>query len=450
MNAVILPFHTGPAPRIERSAPGYATVPRQIIRCEDLTYGAKVLLSAIIGICYGDARQIKSTIQEIGVQAGMSAKTVRYFLPELIAAKLILRRRDPERIGGPWLTCITCDPKGFQLSDKPENWRVKTVVNKHTPPTHSEGRPLPTARVDPYPSAGGGLLIQKTLTLNDDVPAAPASEIAGSAGSSSCLSDSPPNTDPEPHLEPSQKDVPVRESSPPEPQDPSPIQISLAVTTARRLWPSEPRLEQRVRELAAANSPHKLLLAVEYSEHMKGGGIGYVVNALNRWYRDGLGLDDIQAEVRAAERAKSGKKEAVPTMQNFNPAAPIEPERPPTTEEVAETMDVVRRVGSPTVRRLNLAYLKRWVMMGWIAPEILEEFAEKTQAAKKHRLRVSLQSPPQPAGVHLPQSGPSVSKHTVKGCSRQESRENGPDGLLPLDSTSEKEDSMRLSPKCPP
>jgi len=179
----------------------------------------------------------------------------------------------------------------------------------------------------------------------------------------------------------------------------------------------------------AYRGPRLVAQAIEYTGHRKATGLGYVVKTLGRWYLAGMDGADIALEV---EGAKPRVKRPVgsPPPMNYNPPVPIAPERPPTPEEIAETLDTIRRDGPPTVRRLNLAYLKRWVMMGWISQEVLDEFADAPAAAKKDRLRVPLQSPPQPAGVHRPEPVPSDNQHTVKECSRQGSGESGSDGLM--------------------
>lgn len=169
MAATILKIRGDDAPPGRPPAAGFATVPRHVIRNADLSHGACRLLGAIIGLCYGDSRTTKATAGQIAEQAGMTVKSVRYFLPQLIAARLIVRRRDPDAPGGPWLTCLDCDPRGFELTNEPPKWRVLDAP----PPTPNLGRGIPTERVDPYPP--GGYPIQKTLDFGlESSPQPPA------------------------------------------------------------------------------------------------------------------------------------------------------------------------------------------------------------------------------------------------------------------------------------
>jgi len=131
MAAEFLRIHGDISPRALHVPDGYATSPRSATRRTDFRI-EKGLLDAIIGLCWGDSRYCKASLIDIGEAAGIVCRrTIRRQIAKLIKLKLIARRPDPGHPGGPWLTHVLTDPKGFELSNEPrQNWRV---VYTHTP-----------------------------------------------------------------------------------------------------------------------------------------------------------------------------------------------------------------------------------------------------------------------------------------------------------------------------
>lgn len=103
---------------------GYATVPRRITRRTDLRI-EKIVLDALLGLCWGESRICRASIREIGLACGMPRRTVQRHLDTLAEAGLIDRRPDPEVPGGAWVTYILTDPKGLDEEGTPrQKWRV--------------------------------------------------------------------------------------------------------------------------------------------------------------------------------------------------------------------------------------------------------------------------------------------------------------------------------------
>ncbi len=223
----------------------------------------------------------------------------------------------------------------------------------------------------------------------------------------------------------------------PEEQAQIDLSLDLALNTAIRLWPGELPLKTRLLEVGAEFGHSETALAVEYAEYQKAEVFNHVPSTLLRWFRDGFDLEQMRDKVQAARKGFEAKQKAEkeakePKPQNLNPPAPIEPERPPTPEEIAEALETIRGDASETVRRLYLAYLNRWVMMGWVAPEVLKEFKEKSLGVKKKTgCGPSLERYPQPAGVQVPRPDLPVPNHTAKVCAGQETSGDAENGHCP-------------------
>ena len=123
---------------------GYTMVPNHVTRNPDLPSSAHRVLTALIGLCHG-TRCTRASIWKIAQAAGVSGHIVRRAFPVLEAAKLIVRRSDPDSVGSFWMTHVLCDPKGVHWSPEPvpsqgENAGVQdseqTIVNRCAIPAH--------------------------------------------------------------------------------------------------------------------------------------------------------------------------------------------------------------------------------------------------------------------------------------------------------------------------
>ena len=65
---------------------GYAAIPREVTRREDLSGQAHKVLTAILGLCYGDERHTRASVRQISSASGMRRRTVEYWLAELTRA----------------------------------------------------------------------------------------------------------------------------------------------------------------------------------------------------------------------------------------------------------------------------------------------------------------------------------------------------------------------------
>ncbi len=138
------------APPSQKTPSGYAAVPREVTRKTDLSGQAHKVLTALLGLCYGDDRQTRASVRQISAACGMPRRTVNRYLAELIHLRLIDRRHKLERPGGVVTTFILCHPKDFVLSNDPcINWRVKTTPTIVPNPRQLRRDPAPTtARQD--------------------------------------------------------------------------------------------------------------------------------------------------------------------------------------------------------------------------------------------------------------------------------------------------------------
>ncbi len=118
MAAGILRIHGDTSPRAQRRPTGYATVPRQILQRTDLLPASKHLLAVLIGLCYG-TEKTRASIQDISRAAGMKPGTIREHLVRLTKTKLIARRPDPEKPGGPSVTHVLIDPQDLPKREFP-------------------------------------------------------------------------------------------------------------------------------------------------------------------------------------------------------------------------------------------------------------------------------------------------------------------------------------------
>ena len=124
------------------SAPaGYAMVPNHVTRNTDLPSTAHRVLTALIGLCRGNTRCTRASIRKIAEAAGVSRHIVRRAFPVLEAAKLIVRRSDPDAVGSFWMTHVLCDPKGLTVQDSEQ-----TMVNGCAIPAHRAPDPSALAR----------------------------------------------------------------------------------------------------------------------------------------------------------------------------------------------------------------------------------------------------------------------------------------------------------------
>ena len=123
---------------------GYTMVPNHVTRNPGLPSSAHRVLTALIGLCHG-TRCTRASILKIAQAAGVSGHIVRRAFPVLEAAKLIVRRSDPDSVGSFWMTHVLCDPKGILCSPEPvpsqgENATVQdseqTIVNRCAIPAH--------------------------------------------------------------------------------------------------------------------------------------------------------------------------------------------------------------------------------------------------------------------------------------------------------------------------
>lgn len=128
MAAITFRLHGDGAPCAERIPSGYATVPKRITRRTDLRV-EKLVLTAILGLCWGDKRRCAASVNQIGQACGMPRRTVQRHLDTLIEAGLIDRRPDEDAPGGPWITYVLTDPKG--LDDESDTlrhfWRTPSL-----------------------------------------------------------------------------------------------------------------------------------------------------------------------------------------------------------------------------------------------------------------------------------------------------------------------------------
>jgi len=189
--------------------------------------------------------------------------------------------------------------------------------------------------------------------------------------------------------------------SPPEPPDDPPDDPDLPTDEqlaeiAREQWPDEPNVTARVIRLAK-DGLAVADLAIQYAVMMKARSFAYVASTAARWRREGYDLVDIQAEVWGAT-----PKSICPP-----PVFHQRPEKPPPEE-----IEAARR------------QLERDGWRSFVPAE-----PEKNPAAG--------QSPTLPSAGRSPSpvTRSYDSKHTVKGCSRQESRGFRFDGLLALGSS---------------
>jgi len=149
-----------------RPAPnGYAPLSRRIMRRTDLRT-AKLVLQGLISYCWADKRETRATIKQVSLATGLPLRTVQYHFTKLRELGLIDRRPDPDSPGGPWVTRILTDPKGFELDDTPvANWRLihpPTPRNPLRDPTQPIARPHAT-------HCAGSSFIQNTLSLSAEV-----------------------------------------------------------------------------------------------------------------------------------------------------------------------------------------------------------------------------------------------------------------------------------------
>ncbi|MGZ3388393.1 MAG: hypothetical protein ACXWPK_00165 [Isosphaeraceae bacterium] len=251
---VILPIPRDTVPTRDLPA-GYAMIPKHITRHPHLKAGAKVVLDAIIGLCYGTIPWTRATATEIADAAGVSRKTVRRALPRLLAAGVIARRPDPERIGGPWLTHVLCHWKREKSSVQSG---VQVVVNECTTPTPNCGTPLPQVVVPPYPKLGGGPLCSNRFIEESSSSSGRSTEADDDASSSSTQEES---------------------KTPPAP---APALADL-VAQVRAIWPDEPDLDHRVAELVDLAGAAKATLAVEYAVARRVKGLGYTFVLAKSW-----------------------------------------------------------------------------------------------------------------------------------------------------------------------
>jgi hypothetical protein len=114
------------APTAHKTPSGYAAVPREVTRREDLSSGGHRVLTGLLGLCYGDERQCRASIRQIMTASGMAERSVKRGLAELLRLELIRRQHKVDRPGGVMTTVILCHPKEFALSNDPcVNWKVK-------------------------------------------------------------------------------------------------------------------------------------------------------------------------------------------------------------------------------------------------------------------------------------------------------------------------------------
>jgi hypothetical protein len=243
---VILPIPRDTAPT--RALPvGYAMVPKHVTRNPKLPSGAKVVLDAIIGLCYGTTPWTRATATEIARAAGTCPETVRRAFAKLLAAGLIARRPDPERIGGPWLTHVLChwraEKNGVQSS-------VQVIVNKCPPPTTNCGTPLLQDVAPPYYNLGGGPLCSNRF-IEESSSSVRSTEADDDASSS------------------------TQESKTADPGG--------LVALARATWPDEPDLDHRVAELVALAGESKAALLVAFAAARKVRSFGYTFTVLKSW-----------------------------------------------------------------------------------------------------------------------------------------------------------------------
>ena len=91
---------------------GYTRVPREVTatKCAELSARAKVVLTAIIGTCWGDSRTTYASVDELATKSGYSRRAAQIALHDLVDAKRIARDRDRDKPGSPWRTVVLVDP----------------------------------------------------------------------------------------------------------------------------------------------------------------------------------------------------------------------------------------------------------------------------------------------------------------------------------------------------
>ncbi len=125
MAAPTLRLRGGDPPRTHSAPSGYSMTPRSVTERPNLSDHAHRVFTALCGLSWADTRQTAASIGRIAEACGKPRRSIQRALTELIDAGLISRRPDPEHPGGPWITFILADPRGFALDDTPrQNWRV--------------------------------------------------------------------------------------------------------------------------------------------------------------------------------------------------------------------------------------------------------------------------------------------------------------------------------------
>ena len=336
----ILPIPREPSPP-QRNPVGYVEVPKSSTFSPNLKPSDKVVLEGLIAFCYRRNTWTRATTREIAKAVCLHPQTVKIAMRRLTKFGFIVREPNPDAVGGRWITHIPCHWRAAGNSVQPT---VHDNLNKHTP-GGVKNTPPGESKLPPRGSQNYPPISNPNYKPNNDDDVPPSESVV-------VVSSAPPlNPDPQP-------------------EPPSPVVAEL-VDLVRARWPDEPNVEPRVAELAKRGQA-EAVLAVEYAVLMAAKGYVYAVKTRDRWQEAGYSSAQCEADV-APKRPRPEPPQAA--MQNHNPPAAIEAETPPAAEDVAATLATIRAGGPRVMVKLNLVALRRWAEAGWVAPEVLDEFA---------------------------------------------------------------------------